>query len=194
MHQPPRFVVSISISISLMHQLPGKVGSRAELTIIFGSCLDLLGQHSIERVGTRGAVSKQSMRSSSIILGRRNGRHSGSRGRSQKSVKCWNYKEVGHVKSQCPRKQWNSWVMDFVASIHATHSNLMNLRLVNGEFLNVTGIGDVMAKRTNVPGMKQYRGRRFNPYMGYRGFRRPYVPPYFYSPYGYGLASHTSFN
>nr|XP_027074484.1 polyadenylate-binding protein 2-like isoform X3 [Coffea arabica] len=43
----------------------------------------------------------------------------------------------------------------------------------------------VMAKRTNVPGMKQYRGRRFNPYLGYRS-RRPYVPPYFYSPYGYG--------
>ncbi|CAL5368546.1 unnamed protein product [Camellia sinensis] len=44
----------------------------------------------------------------------------------------------------------------------------------------------VMAKRTNVPGLKQYRGRRFSPYMGYR-FRRPYVPPYFYSPYGYGF-------
>ncbi|XP_019182550.1 PREDICTED: polyadenylate-binding protein 2-like isoform X1 [Ipomoea nil] len=43
----------------------------------------------------------------------------------------------------------------------------------------------VMPKRTNVPGMKQFRPRRFNPYMGYR-FRRPYVPPYFYSPYGYG--------
>ncbi|XP_058087036.1 polyadenylate-binding protein 2 [Magnolia sinica] len=43
----------------------------------------------------------------------------------------------------------------------------------------------VLAKRTNVPGMKQHRGRGFNPYMGYR-FRRPYVPPYFYSPYGYG--------
>ncbi|KAM0949024.1 putative RNA recognition motif domain, nucleotide-binding alpha-beta plait domain superfamily [Dioscorea sansibarensis] len=43
----------------------------------------------------------------------------------------------------------------------------------------------VLAKRTNVPGMKQFRPRRFNPYMGYR-FRRPYVPPYFYSPYGYG--------
>ncbi|KZV18841.1 polyadenylate-binding protein 2-like, partial [Dorcoceras hygrometricum] len=43
----------------------------------------------------------------------------------------------------------------------------------------------VMAKRTNVPGMKQYRGRRFNPALAY-GFRRPYVPPYFYSPYGYG--------
>lgn len=43
----------------------------------------------------------------------------------------------------------------------------------------------VLAKRTNVPGMKQFRPRRFNPYMGYRP-RRPYVPPYFYSPYGYG--------
>ncbi|XP_027335291.1 polyadenylate-binding protein 2-like [Abrus precatorius] len=43
----------------------------------------------------------------------------------------------------------------------------------------------VMPKRTNVPGMKQFRPRRFNPYMGYR-FRRPYPPPYFYSPYGNG--------
>ncbi|VFQ88227.1 unnamed protein product [Cuscuta campestris] len=43
----------------------------------------------------------------------------------------------------------------------------------------------VMPKRTNLPGMKQFRGRGFNPYMAY-GFRRPYVPPYFYSPYGYG--------
>ena len=40
----------------------------------------------------------------------------------------------------------------------------------------------VSAKRTNVPGMKQFRPRRF---MGY-AFMRPYVPPYFYSPYGYG--------
>ncbi|KAL0431909.1 UNVERIFIED_CONTAM: Polyadenylate-binding protein 2 [Sesamum radiatum] len=45
----------------------------------------------------------------------------------------------------------------------------------------------VMVKRTNVPGMKQYRPRRFNPYLAY-GYRRPYVPPYFYSPYGYGKA------
>ncbi|XP_010027916.2 polyadenylate-binding protein 2 isoform X1 [Eucalyptus grandis] len=43
----------------------------------------------------------------------------------------------------------------------------------------------VLPKRTNVPGMKQYFPRRFNPYASYR-FRRPYVPPYFYSPYGYG--------
>ncbi|CAA7027179.1 unnamed protein product [Microthlaspi erraticum] len=45
----------------------------------------------------------------------------------------------------------------------------------------------VSPKRTNVPGMKQYRPGNFNPSMGYR-FRRPYVPPYFYSPYGYGKA------
>ncbi|KAK9110735.1 hypothetical protein Sjap_018795 [Stephania japonica] len=43
----------------------------------------------------------------------------------------------------------------------------------------------VLPKRTNVPGMKQFHPRRFSPYSGMR-FRRPYVPPYFYSPYGYG--------
>ncbi|ESQ40980.1 hypothetical protein EUTSA_v10014635mg [Eutrema salsugineum] len=43
----------------------------------------------------------------------------------------------------------------------------------------------VLPKRTNVPGMKQYRPGGFNPSIGYR-FRRPFVPPYFYSPYGYG--------
>ncbi|PKU71385.1 Nucleolin 2 [Dendrobium catenatum] len=43
----------------------------------------------------------------------------------------------------------------------------------------------VLPKRTNVPGFKQYRPRRFNPYLGYR-VRRPYVPSYLYSPYGYG--------
>ncbi|OAY33434.1 polyadenylate-binding protein 3 [Manihot esculenta] len=41
----------------------------------------------------------------------------------------------------------------------------------------------VLPKRTNVPGMKQYRPRYFDPSMGYRS-RRPYVP--YYSPYGYG--------
>ncbi|KAK7328129.1 hypothetical protein VNO77_22225 [Canavalia gladiata] len=43
----------------------------------------------------------------------------------------------------------------------------------------------VTAKRTNIPGMKQYRPRRSNPYMGFRG-RTPYAPPFVYSPYGYG--------
>lgn len=46
-------------------------------------------------------------------------------------------------------------------------------------------IFQVTAKRTNIPGMKQYRPRRPNPYMGFRG-RTPYAPPFAYSPYGYG--------
>ncbi|XP_057976183.1 polyadenylate-binding protein 2-like isoform X3 [Malania oleifera] len=45
----------------------------------------------------------------------------------------------------------------------------------------------VLAKRTNIPGMKQYRPRRANPFMGYRS-RTPYMVPYFNSPYGYGKA------
>ncbi|RWW28918.1 hypothetical protein BHE74_00004751, partial [Ensete ventricosum] len=40
------------------------------------------------------------------------------------------------------------------------------------------------AKRTNVPGMKQFRPRRFSPYAG-SPYRRPFMPPYFASPYGY---------
>ncbi|XP_020222819.1 polyadenylate-binding protein 2 [Cajanus cajan] len=43
----------------------------------------------------------------------------------------------------------------------------------------------VTAKRTNIPGMKQYRPRRPNPYMGFRG-RPPYAPPFAYAPFGYG--------
>ncbi|KAG6510862.1 polyadenylate-binding protein 2-like isoform X1 [Zingiber officinale] len=43
----------------------------------------------------------------------------------------------------------------------------------------------VAAKRTNVPGLKQFHPRRFNPYMGYPT-RRPYMPPYFPPPYAYG--------
>ncbi|KAL2513626.1 Polyadenylate-binding protein 3 [Forsythia ovata] len=44
----------------------------------------------------------------------------------------------------------------------------------------------VSAKRTNIPGMKQFRPRRANPHTGYRS-RTPYMAaPIFYSPYGYG--------
>ncbi|TKY59485.1 Polyadenylate-binding protein 2 [Spatholobus suberectus] len=43
----------------------------------------------------------------------------------------------------------------------------------------------VTAKRTNIPGMKQYRPRRPNPYAGFRG-RAPYAPPFAYAPFGYG--------
>ncbi|KAK7412147.1 hypothetical protein VNO78_03596 [Psophocarpus tetragonolobus] len=58
---------------------------------------------------------------------------------------------------------------------------LLNESELHGRQLKVT------AKRTNIPGMKQYRPRRSNPYMGgFRG-RAPYAPPPFiYSPYGYG--------
>ncbi|XP_065007093.1 polyadenylate-binding protein 2-like [Musa acuminata AAA Group] len=46
----------------------------------------------------------------------------------------------------------------------------------------------VMAKRTNIPGKKQFRPRRFNPYMG-RPVRRAFMaPPRFSAPYGYGKA------
>ncbi|KAL7125160.1 hypothetical protein ABFS83_14G097500 [Erythranthe nasuta] len=44
----------------------------------------------------------------------------------------------------------------------------------------------ISAKRTNVPGMKIFRPRRSNPYMGSRS-RTPFMPaPLVYSPYGYG--------
>ncbi|KAI9121532.1 hypothetical protein K1719_008565 [Acacia pycnantha] len=56
---------------------------------------------------------------------------------------------------------------------------LLNESELHGRQLKVT------AKRTNVPGMKQYRARRPNPYMGFRG-RTPYPTPFAYSPYGYG--------
>ena len=45
----------------------------------------------------------------------------------------------------------------------------------------------VTAKRTNVPGMKQFRARRPNPYMGFPP-RGAIMPPYLFSPYGYGYA------
>lgn len=45
----------------------------------------------------------------------------------------------------------------------------------------------VTAKRTNIPGMKQFRPRRPNPYAGFPPRGSP-IPPYLYSPYGYGYA------
>ncbi|ESR37036.1 hypothetical protein CICLE_v100293172mg, partial [Citrus x clementina] len=43
----------------------------------------------------------------------------------------------------------------------------------------------VTVKRTNVPGMKQHRPRRPNPFMVYQS-RGAIIPPFLYSPYGYG--------
>eukprot|EP00268_Persea_americana_P038684 TRINITY_DN3830_c1_g2_i5.p2 TRINITY_DN3830_c1_g2~~TRINITY_DN3830_c1_g2_i5.p2 ORF type:complete len:133 (-),score=14.36 TRINITY_DN3830_c1_g2_i5:1391-1789(-) len=71
--------------------------------------------------------------------------------------------------------------VEFLEQEAVQEALLLNETELHGRQLKVS------AKRTNVPGMKQYRGRGFNPYMGYQ-FRRPYMPPYFYSPYGYGKA------
>ncbi|MED6139335.1 Polyadenylate-binding protein 2 [Stylosanthes scabra] len=58
---------------------------------------------------------------------------------------------------------------------------LLNESELHGRQLKVT------AKRTNIPGMKQHRPRRTNPYMGFQG-RPPYAPPFAFPPYGYGKA------
>ncbi|KAL8148772.1 hypothetical protein AgCh_005947 [Apium graveolens] len=44
---------------------------------------------------------------------------------------------------------------------------------------------DSIRSCTNVPGMKQFRGRPFNPYFRFRS-RRPYMPGPMFAPYGYG--------
>lgn len=47
----------------------------------------------------------------------------------------------------------------------------------------------VAPKRTNVPGLKKHRARRYNPFMDF-GYGRPFMPPPYYAPYyGYGSAS-----
>ncbi|KAK6121749.1 hypothetical protein DH2020_044512 [Rehmannia glutinosa] len=66
--------------------------------------------------------------------------------------------------------------VEFVEVEAVQNALLLNESELHGRQLKVS------AKRTNVPGMKQYRGRRPNPYFG---SRRPYMPP-IYSPYGYG--------
>ncbi|CAJ1936072.1 unnamed protein product [Sphenostylis stenocarpa] len=64
--------------------------------------------------------------------------------------------------------------------VEAVHEALLlNESELHGRQLKVT------AKRTNVPGMKQFRPRRPNPYQGFRG-RAPYAPPFAYAPFGYG--------
>ncbi|KAI5669853.1 hypothetical protein M9H77_19706 [Catharanthus roseus] len=69
--------------------------------------------------------------------------------------------------------------VEFVEQEAVQEALLLNESELHGRQLKV------MAKRTNVPGMKQFRPRRFNPYTAYR-YRRPFPAPYMYSPYGYG--------
>ncbi|KAK6936462.1 RNA recognition motif domain [Dillenia turbinata] len=70
--------------------------------------------------------------------------------------------------------------VEFVEIDAVQNALLLNESELHGRQLKVS------AKRTNIPGMKQYRGRRFNPYLTSR-FRRPFMPgPPFYPSYGYG--------
>ncbi|KDP40916.1 hypothetical protein JCGZ_24915 [Jatropha curcas] len=69
--------------------------------------------------------------------------------------------------------------VEFLEAEAVQEALLLNESELHGRQLKVT------AKRTNVPGMKQFRPRRSNPYMGFPP-RGTHMPPYFYSPYGYG--------
>ncbi|KAG5581058.1 hypothetical protein H5410_051685 [Solanum commersonii] len=70
--------------------------------------------------------------------------------------------------------------VEFVEPETVQEALLLNESELHGRQLKVS------AKRTNVPGMKPYRARRPNPYMGFRG-RTPFMPaPYFFPPFGYG--------
>ncbi|KAJ6839041.1 polyadenylate-binding protein 2-like isoform X1 [Iris pallida] len=69
--------------------------------------------------------------------------------------------------------------VEFVEVEAVQNALLLNESELHGRQLKVS------AKRTNVPGMKQYRGRRPSPYSAFRS-RRPFMPPPFYSPFGYG--------
>ncbi|KAF9625418.1 hypothetical protein IFM89_022576 [Coptis chinensis] len=74
--------------------------------------------------------------------------------------------------------------VEFVEVDAVQNALLLNESELHGRQLKVS------AKRTNVPGMKQFRGRRASPFVGgFRG-RRPFMPTPFFSPYGYGVAHH----
>ncbi|GAA0143065.1 translation initiation factor [Lithospermum erythrorhizon] len=70
--------------------------------------------------------------------------------------------------------------VEFVEVEAIQNALLLNESELHGRQLKVS------AKRTNVPGMKQYRGRRPDPYFGFgsRGAFMPGLP--FYPPYAYG--------
>jgi polyadenylate-binding protein 2 len=82
--------------------------------------------------------------------------------------------------------------VEFVEVEAVQEALLLNESELHGRQLKVitarSSCLQVTAKRTNVPGMKQFRPRRpSNPFMGFRG-RTPYAPPFAYAPapYGYG--------
>lgn len=68
--------------------------------------------------------------------------------------------------------------VEFVEVEAVQNALLLNESELHGRQLKVS------AKRTNIPGMKQYRGRA----SPYTSFQTSYMPPPFYPPYGYGKA------
>ncbi|KAH9770427.1 poly(A)-binding protein 1 [Citrus sinensis] len=68
--------------------------------------------------------------------------------------------------------------VEFVEIDAVQNALLLNETELHGRQLKVS------AKRTNIPGMKQFRGRRPNTF-GFRG-RRPFIPGVPFVPYGYG--------
>ncbi|VFR00914.1 unnamed protein product [Cuscuta campestris] len=109
--------------------------------------------------------------------GSTNRRRSQSKTRDSSGVTCWKCKEVGHFRNQClndnkvniakssasdeevtltcfEESNVDSWVMDFGASFHATHSGEALQNLVIGDFgkvrladdsaLDVTSMGDIV--------------------------------------------------
>ncbi|KAK6135451.1 hypothetical protein DH2020_030820 [Rehmannia glutinosa] len=70
--------------------------------------------------------------------------------------------------------------VEFLETEAVEQALLLNESELHGRQLKVS------AKRTNIPGMKQFRPRRANPYMGSMS-RAPYMAaPYLFSPYGFG--------
>ncbi|KAL6513140.1 Polyadenylate-binding protein 2 [Orobanche gracilis] len=70
--------------------------------------------------------------------------------------------------------------VEFLETEAVEQALLLNESELHGRQLKIS------AKRTNVPGMKQFRPRRSNPFMGYRARTPCMAAPYMYSPYGYG--------
>jgi len=137
----------------------------------FEKICDLILGEDVRRRSS-GELSNESLY---VIRGKRNIRDSGSKNkrRSQSktqdcsSVTCWNWKEVGHFRNQCPNdKQVNiaedsadedllvccvdssvdSWVMDSEALQNLVIGDFGKVRLADNRTLDVTGMGDIVLK------------------------------------------------
>ena len=139
----------------------------------FEGVRDLVLGEDIRRKNQGGSSSSDLL---NVGRGRGNSRNSGSRGKSSsrtlKNVKCWNCQEVGHVKSQCPKKELNiagaesvseddalilsmessvdSWVMDSGASFHAMDNGETMVNLKEGDFGKVRLANDEMLQVTGM--------------------------------------------